>query len=433
MAGIPLSTKPQKKPPMLKSSKIYQVSQLEKFLLNFSTIICHAAEDFEQAKKGKIIYNLDASLLNPFLFDAQTDFSRQAGPEAIKIIESILHDVSHRVYHLAVSGPAVFEFLDRICRLENGISRPRVTQICSEISSALLTAPKDQLPADLLVKREMLQRVFKPLTTSGLHKCVVTPVEKFLSLLDGRQLSGLADCALLPDNISNERLHQEALTLFRQALTDRRRQDPRGKRHVDFHYWMDALNIVISMYSAGIGDAPSLLLTNTWKMVGYCKKDDNLYGRHFYVASSLNSLCRMAESGYAPDPIEYCHFALEECNRLAANLSHRNPDEPIDHLPGHILDKLKVFFEGTYSNLFVQTEGNSEPQGDPGESEEIAAIISDPRRFKSATDDLHDHVSHYGNQIASRGEQVGTQFLEDYNVHEDPVVANIRQRFKFAA
>jgi hypothetical protein len=393
-------------------------------LKKFRMTVSHACEDSEAASESTPpIYHLDFSLLAPILFTAPGSLSKPAMPGTIDAVRYLTQSgYTPDSYRLTISGTTYYEFLDRLNHQMDAIER--VPRLATDVIKRLVDG-------DLLTRSARLSHDLSLLTEDGGEAQTTKPAKRLLEMLNLKVLRGLGDYVQPLDRINSDRVKLTFDRIYAEQRNARLRKDVARRRKpegAEFHYKMDAASICLSLFCTGKDHSKAVFVTDSLFHLRYAESNDDLFARHFYTPLQLKNISLLKGGGYFRDSISYLLDAFSECDNLLEELRFFSPDHPISDLPLYMIKRL-IYLRATYLDPLLATGHELIPASGTEFNDNIRALLSNSATIQSSVRDAEDRIRDAARQLKSYEHNFGDDLLDQFGLHEDPIMKRIKDRF----
>lgn len=394
-------------------------------------IIAHTIADLDSAEKNKTpLYNLDFSVLIGVLFDRKEFGVSSFLPDARAVMSHILGEHDHtEPYILGISGTVYYEFLDQLVHIldsvegfrDSEVIRNQIPNVTPDTVAALFEGKRfEQKTAELKSNLAVL-------TKQGREARITQPAKKLLAYLEDKKLYGIGDYLSPP--LASVNLPYEFNKIFRKQVDVRLpREHSRSEADSLFHYKMDSISICLSRYYTRPLHSKMLFVTRSFANLESCKTDDDLVGRHYYVPLALKNLCSFQKDSYVRDKALFLQEALAAATSLRRKIMDEILNYRVEHLKGHLVTQYYNFYNTYYSQLMLTTHP-PDRQLDSVTKDQLAEIMQSHARIKDEVDATVAEVEAVAKIVSEQVDNLGLEYLSDFDLEDDPVLARIKKRF----
>lgn len=259
---------------------------------------------------------------------------------------------------------------------------------------------------------------------------IVEPAKKLSRLIQSNRIHGLGDY-LQRDRLKERK--QQILPQVRQLFTEQKRQrsatDDRRREDAEFHYWMDAWNIALTLNSGDLEKrhARLLLLTESRYVYNAYKGDEKEFVRSPFVPLYIKNALDVAAAGGALDSKGFLADAIYR-GKLHRDQLKECEQKGVAQLPATVRDDLAQFYQNYVHRL--EQFGTEPRENPPAISEELKWILSDPRRIREGAERVIADTEEAAREIASYAGACGLYLLDDFDLEANPVYESLTKRFR---
>lgn len=215
-------------------------------------VFSYMLSDYETLFRNKVYYNMDFSLLFPYLFPNSTSAIPHFIASGKKIFSMLskLNSVDLN-FKLVFTGASLWELIDAIDhqvffwknKRESKTERANLEKIREEIASPEVSLDRAK---DIIIDKGYTLREIEVLTKKGYSKHITQPIKKIEQLFKTDSiLNGVGEFIQTSEVLENG-YREDFEFVYNNMLKKRKeRSRTRGKSAKEFHYKVDASNIAL--------------------------------------------------------------------------------------------------------------------------------------------------------------------------------------------
>jgi hypothetical protein len=370
-----------------------------------------------------VIYNLDFSLLYPFLFETAPD-GRPVETHRANVVQPLLRYRDHAVsYRLGITGPTHLELLDQLeHRRESLTSRfANLNELCDRWRYA---DPRDR--SDLLAQAQPIIRQLSFILQHSHDPEILRATTRMRDLINREVIVPVGDLLGTDPPLRRDFRHRYDTALDRISA-QRSLADHRSPEDASFHYKVDSLNVAISGLTDPTSGYKVLFATPQRENIEQCRTARNSYARHPLVPVLILGATILHERGYIRDATRFLEGLFRRTSdgidalEIAKSLDGLTPDETRE------LDRLTVDV-ATLAQACAEEETPTERPGPPA-LPDINAILARPTHVQEAAKKAERQIIAIANQL-TKAIGLDESLQELAGLSEDPIVRKIKTNLK---
>ncbi len=379
-----------------------------------------AHEDIAGLRGGReVYYNIDFSLLAPYLFDRPSEGSAGVLFELLPATRQSLEGGDYeRSFQLVVSPYTVLEILDSVRHELDAIGKGMPW---------LYSAVDPDMLRESLVTSDGLRTELLRYTDRGMEANLRRPFERLSGLLESGVICGIGD--VVDVNDLRREARRRPKTLFDQFLRQHQAarlpsETRRLRQHSEFHYRMDVGNALMTLATARIDGPTTFFVTPTYLNRKQCRTGELSLARWDSTPLIVRSATELRRAGTIEDEIAYTQQVANDAVAHAAALKGFSSVNDISPWRRQRVERFML--EDVRLSASADASGVSQPF--EAEVDAIMEALASPGNIPIKLREAAEATREEARRLATYGEAFGFSYLEEHDLSDDPVLRRLQSQ-----